>query len=187
MTTNGQTAAVAALGLAALVSAATSLAMARRSRLERKSLGRRVDELSLRLRAIESRERISSGATGGLATSASRLVPAQVGEPPVASGKVARAHRFDQAEGTAIAGPTLIAVPNLADAGSHEAAQEAAEALGRRYGPIWSLADAGVSAQAIARATGQSIGQVELILSLRRPSNVPETVDPAGAEAVGRA
>ena len=33
---------------------------------------------------------------------------------------------------------------------------------------IWALADAGAPAEAIARETGQPIGQVELILGLRR-------------------
>ncbi len=62
-------------------------------------------------------------------------------------------------------GPTLIAVPDLAapaaDAG-------ASAELGRRFGAIWERADAGATPEAIAKATGQPIGQVELILGLRR-------------------
>jgi hypothetical protein len=186
MTSNWHAAAVAALGLAALVSAAASLAMARRSRLEREALGRRVDELSLRLRTIESRERPFSGAMGGLPTSV-RGQTAMADKPPVAPRKtIPPAPRFDRAEGPAVAGPTLIAVPSLASEGSDEATHDAAEALGRRYGPIWALADEGVAPEAIARATGQPIGQVDLILALRRPAIVQSATESAPAEAVGR-
>ena len=44
----------------------------------------------------------------------------------------------------------------------------AATELARRFGAIWDLADAGSTAEAIARRTDQPIGQVELILGLRR-------------------
>ena len=37
-----------------------------------------------------------------------------------------------------------------------------------RFGGVWGMADAGMPAEAIARETGQPIGQVELILGLRR-------------------
>ncbi|HEX8204327.1 MAG TPA: hypothetical protein VF590_27865, partial [Isosphaeraceae bacterium] len=64
------------------------------------------------------------------------------------------------------AGPTLIAVPDLA--GPPGEAEAASAELARRFGAIWDLADAGAPAEAIARGTGQPIGQVELILGLRR-------------------
>ncbi len=74
--------------------------------------------------------------------------------------------RADLAEPTAVTGPTLITVPDLASPPS-EASQAAAE-LGERFGAIWALADSGASPDSIARATGHPIGQVELILGLRR-------------------
>jgi hypothetical protein len=40
--------------------------------------------------------------------------------------------------------------------------------MSQRYSAIWTLADTGASAEVIARATGQPIGQIELILGLRR-------------------
>lgn len=77
-----------------------------------------------------------------------------------------RSHRFDRAEGNAVPGPTLITVPNLAAA--PDVNHATSEELGRRFGSIWSLADEGASADTIAQHTGQPIGQVELILGLRR-------------------
>ena len=59
----------------------------------------------------------------------------------------------------------------MAAAGADSLAREANSALARRFGPIWELADKGRSPGAIARETGQPIGQVELILGLRRPSD----------------
>jgi hypothetical protein len=40
--------------------------------------------------------------------------------------------------------------------------------LARRFARIWGMADRGASADRIAAATGQPIGQVELVLNLRR-------------------
>jgi hypothetical protein len=75
--------------------------------------------------------------------------------------------RVDRAESSAVAGPTLIAVPNLAASATDGPASVSAE-LSRKFGTIWAQADAGASAEAIAQSTGQPIGQVELILGLRR-------------------
>jgi hypothetical protein len=69
-------------------------------------------------------------------------------------------------------GPTLITVPSMAAPGSEIIVREAAETLSHRYGPIWDLADAGETASAIARTTGHPIGQIELILALRRQAEV---------------
>jgi hypothetical protein len=68
-------------------------------------------------------------------------------------------------------------IPSLA-ASVPEASAEAASELGRRFGAIWALADAGDPAEAIARKTGQPIGQVELILGLRR--QLASTHNPGG-------
>ena len=165
MTPGWQTATLATLGAAALAMASATIAMARRSGRERAgcdALARRVDDLSLRLRAIES-------AIGP------RSAPGAVGEVKPSRPR----RRVDAASPSAIAGPTLIAVPSMAAGGSEVIAQEAATGLGRRFGPIWDLADAGEPAGAIARATGHPIGQVELILALRR-----QTEGPKAGEAV---
>lgn len=81
-----------------------------------------------------------------------------------ATGGPAR-RRADPPEPGPASGPTLIAVPDLA---GRSPEPEALAELARRFGAIWDLADAGASPDAIARATGQPIGQVELILGLRR-------------------
>ena len=80
--------------------------------------------------------------------------------------------RLDRGEANAARGPTLIAVPHLA-APTPEGS--AAADLDRRFGAIWALADSGDSADEIARKTGQPIGQVELILGLRRQLNASPT------------
>jgi hypothetical protein len=65
-------------------------------------------------------------------------------------------------------GPTLISVPNLSVSGEAEGSDEATAALGRRFAAVWEMADSGATPEAIARETGHPIGQVELILGLRR-------------------
>ena len=62
--------------------------------------------------------------------------------------------------------PRLIAIPNLASTASDREAT--LSSLNQRYAAIWTLADTGASPDVIARATGQPIGQIELILGLRR-------------------
>ena len=70
------------------------------------------------------------------------------------------------------AGPRLIAVPNLATAHDRPAMHNG---LSQRYAAIWDLADNGSSPDVIARATGQPIGQIELILGLRRQVDASRT------------
>jgi hypothetical protein len=68
--------------------------------------------------------------------------------------------------------PTLITVPKLAAAQDRQAMQGG---LGQRYAAIWDLAQKGASPDVIARATGQPIGQIELILGLRRQLDANRT------------
>ena len=85
--------------------------------------------------------------------------------------------------------PTLIAVPDLAAvAGSNPGEPAAASAeLGRRFGAIWALAEAGSPAEVIARETRQPIGQVELILGLRRQLDAASAANGTGVGVgVGR-
>jgi hypothetical protein len=60
----------------------------------------------------------------------------------------------------------LIAVPSLEPARLDRDVN--VNALKQRYAAIWALADSGATLENIARATGQPIGQIELILGLRR-------------------
>jgi hypothetical protein len=114
----------------------------------------------------------------------------EAGKEPVTGGATAspgagpesmpsHSHRIDQAAATAVNKPTLIAVPSLA-ASVAETSAEAAVELGRRFGAIWALADAGEPAEAIARTIGQPIGQVELILGLRRQLSTSQASPPGG-------
>ena len=68
--------------------------------------------------------------------------------------------------GGAIPGPILIAVPDLTASDPDTVAIP--PELAERFAGIWELAESGATAEAIARATGQPIGQIELILALRR-------------------
>jgi hypothetical protein len=82
-------------------------------------------------------------------------------------GRPLAPQRADRAKASAVGGPTLIVVPSLAARVPGGSAAAAAE-LGERFGAIWALADAGETPEAITRITGHPIGQVELILGLRR-------------------
>ena len=66
-------------------------------------------------------------------------------------------------------GPTLIAVPGLPPASPKD--HDGADVLARRFASIWGLADSGAGPEAIARREGLPIGQVELILGLRREAS----------------
>jgi hypothetical protein len=70
--------------------------------------------------------------------------------------------------------PALIAVPNLE--GEPHDREGSVSALKERYAAIWALADNGAKPDVIARATGQPIGQIELILGLRRQIDGTRTI-----------
>jgi hypothetical protein len=91
------------------------------------------------------------------------------GSHPGGPRAAAAIHRFDPPQPTAVARPTLITVPDLAASRGAAPAAEASAELARRYGAIWEMADRGLTCDAIARATGQPIGEIELVLGLRRP------------------
>jgi hypothetical protein len=75
--------------------------------------------------------------------------------------------RVDEREPGPPPKPTLITVPHL-KAPRSELSDAASVELSQRFADIWELADAEMPADAIARRIGQPIGQVELILALRR-------------------
>jgi hypothetical protein len=71
---------------------------------------------------------------------------------------------------------SLIAVPSLEPAQSDRGVT--VNGLKERYAAIWALADKGATLEQMARATSQPIGQIELILGLRRqidgtPTGIP--------------
>jgi hypothetical protein len=70
----------------------------------------------------------------------------------------------------------LITVPNLGSTSPERQATHGA--LAQRYAAIWTLADSGTSPEVIARATGQPIGQIELILGLQRQIDGARTTRP---------
>ena len=74
--------------------------------------------------------------------------------------------RVEAALGVGPDEPRLIAIPNLASTANDREAT--LSSLNQAIAAIWSLADSGASPDVIARATGQPIGQIELILGLRR-------------------
>jgi hypothetical protein len=148
----------------------------RRSQAERES-ARRFGELGDQLGALRARvERceatirtLREEGTGGEG-------PLSIGaKPSVPSGPVAR-RRFGRHDGPSLDGvkePKLITVPKLT---AIQDRQAMIGGLSHRYAAIWELAEGGASADAIARATGQPIGQIELILGLRRRIDASSSV-----------
>jgi hypothetical protein len=126
---------------------------------------RLVDDLARRQETIEGvLFRLERDRNHQLKTSLTKLPLASSGSaPPPGLGP---GQRTDRGKPSAVGGPTLIVVPNLATT-IPDASTTAAAELSQRFGAIWALADSGLAAEAIARATGQPIGQVELILGLR--------------------
>jgi hypothetical protein len=65
---------------------------------------------------------------------------------------------------------TLIEIPDVNTKGDVSAPSDALIEFENRFGLIWEMADEGRGDDEIARATGYPIGQIELILGLRRRS-----------------
>jgi hypothetical protein len=130
-------------------------------------LARRQRDLEALLARVADAE-ITEKGSGADSTTArdGRASGAESAPDPFSAPRSRPIRRVDPAEPNAVTGPTLIAVPDMAadPAGPASASAE----LGRKFGAIWAMADAGTPAESIAQATGQPIGQVELILGLRR-------------------
>jgi len=121
----------------------------------RDEVARRLDELADRHRTLEARlARIEAAAAQATMATLTR---------PSASGTI---RRVDRGGSMNSGGPTLISVPDLATPPA--SSSEAAAQLDRRFGSVWAMADAGMPPEALGRETGHPIGQVELILGLRR-------------------
>ncbi|RUL86944.1 hypothetical protein [Tautonia sociabilis] len=170
MLTDGPTLVLIVLAAAAVGSGAVAASWraARRSSIE---AGTRFDRLEGRLAAIESalRRPRTDRATAESADRPRARSPRS--SPP---GRPASTERVDP-PGPAPPGPILIAVPDLS--GSRQGVGTQAESarrasavadLSRRFGRIWELADTGASADRIASTTGRPVGEVQLVLDLRR-------------------
>jgi hypothetical protein len=148
----------------------------RRSRFEQ-HMERRWRETTLRLGALEERlEQFDATIKDQPDTEEhgeDRMVPQGPHWPRTV---YARSKRGEAARAVAAPAPTLIAVPSLAAPPSEREAS--IEGISHRYAAIWSLADSGAPADVIARATGQPIGQIELILGLRRQIDASHTKVP---------
>ncbi len=131
----------------------------------RREHARRLDDLDGRHRAIEARLARLEVWAATASASASSVPPGAIASHPAGP----RGGRRGDRGGPATAGgPTLIAIPNLGAASASAPAPGAAAGLDRRFGAVWALADAGAPASVVARETGYPVGQVELILGLRR-------------------
>ena len=60
---------------------------------------------------------------------------------------------------------------------------EKSRELASRYGEVYELADSGTSLGDIAKQTGMHAGEVELILSLRRGSDRPDSENSGAGQA----
>lgn len=122
----------------------------------------------LAIRVVRSERRDRENDFAKLAAGLAELraeIEAMRPSTPLAAPDGRRNLRRDRGLDGPIPGPILIAVPDLA-APSPEAPTIPPEFV-ERFGGIWDLAAEGASADAIARATGQPIGRIELILALR--------------------
>jgi hypothetical protein len=79
----------------------------------------------------------------------------------------------------------LISVPSL-DSREADRSLGANQGLAERYAAVWRMADSGSSMEAISRETQTPIGQIELILGLRRSLQARTTFSHAAHPAPGR-
>src|SRR5262249_38188637 len=158
-----------------------------RSRFERQieqrfhELTSRLHDLQVRLGRCESSWKTRAGPGKAKPVGSTREWPILASAPPVNSG-AGRAAIPSAALGTE---PPLIAVPNLASTSTSREGNATHSTLAQRYAAIWTLADSGTSPEVIARATGQPIGQIELILGLRRQIEEARTATKAEAASSG--
>lgn len=153
---------VVALGTLALV-------LARRLDQMRVRTELRLDELTRRLRQIESR----------FGTSMNDRTRERSAKAGTVNQSAVRSTFAADCSAPASTRPTLISVPDLAADSQDQSPADVGE-LSQRHAEIWALAAAGASALEIARQTGQPIGQVELIVGLyRRSSSHQGTADHA--------
>jgi len=145
-----------ALAVCVLMLVAT---MWRRSLVKFRKTIERLEELNERINALQRPEQCSRVApTSGRLTSESFPRPTRRVDSP---------QRADSKDHAPL--EHLLSVPNLAVGLESQVSPESD--LNRRYAAIWDLAEAGASAETIARKTSQPLGQVELILGLKRQTD----------------
>jgi hypothetical protein len=114
-----------------------------------------------RLRVEQSRRASKEAEPSGRAAPAARSSAWPSGPPRIdprqVATPVARASR-----------PILIRVPSLKDAAGQKDREDAGVQLARLHAPIWERAERGQTAAEIAGATGRPLGEVEVVLALRR-------------------
>ena len=147
----------------------------RRSRAVRES-DRRFQELGEQFQGLRTRvDRFESNLrTVRAEVVTSDLLPSNVPQMSGPSGPIGRraagrhvGHAVDGVDET-----KLITVPRLSTVQDRQSMHNG---LSQRYAAIWELAESGSTPDAIARATGQPIGQIELILGLRRQMDATRT------------
>ncbi len=150
----------------------------RRSRSEQRMEGR-WNELSGQVRSLEARlaqsEAFRRAHMGNGQAAAEQAMPSRRPGSSRPSNGAWREHSRGTAADAPLE-PALIAVPSLAGAPNDREAS--VSGLTERYAAIWTLAENGGSPEVIARATGQPIGQIDLILGLRRQIDGTRTTIP---------
>jgi hypothetical protein len=156
-----------------IVFAAVGAILFRRLATRLQQVDGRIHELTHRLGQVESNLEQAGGVTQAVRLRSWKSSPrsdTQASEKPPTGTALVTAE-----PGVPAARPTLISVPNLAEDGRPVDPRLGTE-LGQKHSEVWSLADAGLASEEIARRTGQPIGQVELIVGLHRrihPSRGP--------------
>jgi len=155
----------------------------RRSRSEQLTEGR-WHELAAQVRSLEARlaksDAFRQAQTGNEEPSPSHVTPSRRPGASRPLNGARREHTLATTADTTLE-PALIAIPNLAGAPTDREAS--VSGLTERYAAIWTLADSGGSPEVIARATGQPIGQIDLILGLRRQIDGTRTTRPHAPHA----
>jgi hypothetical protein len=153
----------------------------RRSRFEQQA-ERQWQAITERVGALEGRLEQFDRATNDQPSTAKHGEESGIPQGPhwLGAGH-AKSKRLGADRAAAASAPTLIAVPSLAGPPSEREAS--INGLSHRYAAIWSLANSGASADVIARATGQPVGQIELILGLRRQIDTSRSKLTDGPEA----
>jgi hypothetical protein len=149
----------------------------RRSRFEQ-HMERRWRETVDRIRALEARVAQSDASFPDPQATEKHSADSMVPHGPHRLRAMRAQSKRGDARAEVAPAPTLIAVPSLAAPASEREA--AINGISHRYAAVWALADSGASADVIARATGQPIGQIELILGLRRQIDANRTKVPHG-------
>jgi hypothetical protein len=152
----------------------------RRSRLET-AIDRKYQYLVVQLRELESRivQLESAGSDGRRSQSPALARASTRADSPAEATRHVKSPWW-RVPSVGAKNPdelSLISVPNLEPARSDRGVT--VNGLKERYATIWELADSGATIEQMARATGQPIGQIELIIGLRRqidgrPTSIPD-------------